>query len=44
MPKIDVSKCPVRTSTIYPAEFAKVIKADSEKWGGIGRKLGITLD
>ena len=26
------------------AEFAKVIKADSEKWGGIGRKLGITLD
>ena len=27
-----------------PEEFAKVIKADSEKWGGIGRKLGITLD
>lgn len=27
-----------------PEEFAKVIKADSEKWGGIGRKLGIKLD
>jgi tripartite-type tricarboxylate transporter receptor subunit TctC len=27
-----------------PAEFAKVIQADAEKWGGIGRKLGIKLD
>jgi len=27
-----------------PDEFARVIKADSEKWGNIGRKLGIKLD
>jgi tripartite-type tricarboxylate transporter receptor subunit TctC len=27
-----------------PEEFAKVIRADAERWGGIGRKLGIKLD
>lgn len=27
-----------------PEEFAKVIQADAERWGGIGRKLGIRLD
>ncbi|MGH8635201.1 MAG: Bug family tripartite tricarboxylate transporter substrate binding protein [Burkholderiales bacterium] len=27
-----------------PEEFAKVIQADAERWGGIGRKLGISLD
>lgn len=24
-----------------PEEFARVIRADAERWGGIGRKLGI---
>ncbi len=27
-----------------PEEFARVIQADAEKWGGIGRKLGIKLN
>jgi tripartite-type tricarboxylate transporter receptor subunit TctC len=27
-----------------PEEFAKLIQADSERWGSIGRKLGIKLD
>lgn len=27
-----------------PEEFARVIRADAERWGGIGRKLGIKLD
>jgi len=27
-----------------PEEFARVIRADAERWGGIGRKLGIQLD
>lgn len=27
-----------------PEEFARVIKADAERWGSIGRKLGIQLD
>jgi tripartite-type tricarboxylate transporter receptor subunit TctC len=27
-----------------PEDFAKVIQADAERWGGIGRKLGIKLD
>jgi tripartite-type tricarboxylate transporter receptor subunit TctC len=27
-----------------PAEFATVIQADAERWGRIGRKLGIQLD
>jgi tripartite-type tricarboxylate transporter receptor subunit TctC len=27
-----------------PEEFAKVIKAEADKWGNIGRKLGVTLD
>ena len=27
-----------------PEEFSKVIRADAERWGGIGRKLGIQLD
>ena len=27
-----------------PQEFAKVVKADAERWGGIGRKLGVSLD
>ena len=27
-----------------PAEFAKNIKADAERWGTIGRKLGVKLD
>lgn len=27
-----------------PAEFAKVIKAEAQKWGETGRRLGVTLD
>jgi tripartite-type tricarboxylate transporter receptor subunit TctC len=27
-----------------PEEFARIIKAEAEKWGGIGRKLGVKLD
>lgn len=27
-----------------PEEFARVIRADAERWGGIGRKLGVQLD
>ena len=27
-----------------PEEFGKVLKSEAEKWGGIGRKLGIRLD
>ena len=27
-----------------PDEFAKIIRADAEKWGAIGRKLGVKLD
>jgi len=27
-----------------PAEFAALIKADMEKWGEIGRRLGVRLD
>ena len=27
-----------------PAEFARTIKAEYDKWGGIGRRLGVTLD
>jgi len=27
-----------------PEEFAKVMKADADKWGAIGRKLGVKLD
>ena len=27
-----------------PDEFAKVMKADAEKWGAIGKKLGVRLD
>jgi tripartite-type tricarboxylate transporter receptor subunit TctC len=27
-----------------PAQFAALIKADMEKWGGIGKRLGIKLD
>ena len=27
-----------------PEEFARVIKADAERWGTIGRKLGVRLD
>ncbi|MGH8647985.1 MAG: Bug family tripartite tricarboxylate transporter substrate binding protein, partial [Burkholderiales bacterium] len=27
-----------------PEEFSKVIRADAERWGGIGRKLGVKLD
>jgi len=27
-----------------PEEFAKVIQSDAERWGGIGRKLGVKLD
>jgi tripartite-type tricarboxylate transporter receptor subunit TctC len=27
-----------------PEEFAKIIKADADKWGAIGRKLGVKLD
>jgi tripartite-type tricarboxylate transporter receptor subunit TctC len=30
--------------TNTPQEFARVVKADGERWGGIGRKLGVTLD
>ena len=27
-----------------PQEFARTIKADSDRWGALGRKLGISLD
>jgi tripartite-type tricarboxylate transporter receptor subunit TctC len=27
-----------------PEEFAKVLKVEADKWGGIGRKLGVKLD
>ena len=27
-----------------PSEFAALIKADMEKWGEIGRRLGVKLD
>ena len=27
-----------------PAEFAKLIKADADKWGAIGKRLGVKLD
>ena len=27
-----------------PDEFAKIMKVDAEKWGAIGRKLGVKLD
>jgi len=27
-----------------PEEFAKVLKIEADKWGGIGRKLGVKLD
>ena len=27
-----------------PEEFARIIKNEAEKWGGIGRKLGVKLD
>ena len=27
-----------------PAEFAKVIKDDADKWGALGKKLGVKLD
>ena len=27
-----------------PAEFAQVIRADAEKWGAIGKRLGVKLD
>ena len=27
-----------------PAQFAKVIKDDADKWGAIGKRIGVTLD
>ena len=27
-----------------PGEFAKIIHADAEKWGAIGKRLGVKLD
>jgi tripartite-type tricarboxylate transporter receptor subunit TctC len=27
-----------------PAEFARVIKADADKWGAIGKRIGVKLD
>ena len=27
-----------------PGEFAKVVKSDADKWGAIGKKLGVKLD
>ena len=27
-----------------PEEFGRIVKAEADKWGGIGRKLGIKLD
>ena len=27
-----------------PEEFAKMIRRDADKWGAIGRKLGVRLD
>lgn len=33
---------PVLANT--PEEFAKVMKAEAEKWGAIGKRLGVTMD
>jgi tripartite-type tricarboxylate transporter receptor subunit TctC len=27
-----------------PDEFAKVVKSDADKWGALGKKLGVSLD
>jgi tripartite-type tricarboxylate transporter receptor subunit TctC len=27
-----------------PEEFAKLIKSEADKWGGIGKKLGVKLN
>jgi hypothetical protein len=27
-----------------PGEFAALIKSDMEKWGDIGKRLGVSLD
>lgn len=40
MPKIDISKVPVRSSTIYPAEFQSVV-AGREK-AALGNAAGLT--
>ncbi|HSJ79164.1 MAG TPA: cupin domain-containing protein, partial [Erythrobacter sp.] len=40
MPKIDLSQCPVRTGTIYPAEFAKVTEGRSKI--ALGNEVGLS--
>ena len=47
----DPLECPVLSGSRLgvkrpntPEEFAKFIQADAEKWGAIGKRLGITLD
>ena len=27
-----------------PDEFARIMRADADKWGAIGKKLGVKLD
>jgi hypothetical protein len=27
-----------------PEEFGRIISSEADKWGGIGRKLGVKLD
>ena len=40
MPKIDVAKVPVRTSTIYPAQFRDVVKGREKQ--ALGNAVGLT--
>jgi uncharacterized cupin superfamily protein len=40
MPKIDVSKCPVRSNTIYPGEFAKATQGREKI--ALGNAAGLT--
>jgi uncharacterized cupin superfamily protein len=40
MPKIDIAKVPVRTNTIYPAEFRDVVKGREKQ--ALGNAVGLT--
>jgi uncharacterized cupin superfamily protein len=40
MPKIDIAKVPVRTNTIYPAEFRDVVKGREKQ--PLGSAVGLT--
>ncbi|MFN3350604.1 cupin domain-containing protein [Pseudorhodoplanes sp.] len=40
MPKIDLSRCPVRTNTIYPAEFARITQGREKQ--ALGNDAGLT--